>query len=102
MDDKRCPVCGMSVEGYQTKCECGFEFKGKTDEEIKDLAKNVEKNRKIGILVAIPVLLMGVFSKALVAAGYYWILIAVVTVLVLICAVCYIIDRKSKNKKDSK
>ena len=44
MDDKRCPVCGMSVEGYQTKCECGFDF-NKKDMDDKDITILAEKTK---------------------------------------------------------
>lgn len=40
MDDKRCPACGMSVEGYQDKCECGYDFtkQNMSDKDVTALA----------------------------------------------------------------
>ncbi|MBO5969161.1 MAG: hypothetical protein J6S14_11770 [Clostridia bacterium] len=97
MDEKRCPKCGMTVEGYQTKCECGFVFEGKSNEELKQMSKSAERNRTIGYILAVPLLLAGVFAKALVSAGYYWILVAAVAVLLTVIIVCYLIERRSKK-----
>ena len=70
MDDKRCPVCGMSVEGYQTKCECGFEFEGKTDEEIKEIEKQTNFGKKVALIFAVPALFASAFAKAAFQNGY--------------------------------
>ena len=70
MGDKRCPVCGMSVEGYQDKCECGFIFKGKTDGEIKEIEKQTRFSKKVALIFAVPALLASVFAKAAFQNGY--------------------------------
>jgi hypothetical protein len=104
MDDKRCPVCGMSVEGYQTKCECGFEFEGKTDEEIKEIEKQTNFGKKVALIFAVPALFASAFAKAAFQNGYglYYLLFCAAAFFVLGAAwVVYNIVKKQKNKKDS-